>query len=62
LGFKTVLGSLNDLADLEKLAAEFDIVFQTVSSWWIALVTYRLMRRNWGYRLMPTTSKGPKPF
>jgi len=31
LGFKTVLGSLNDVADLEKFAAGSDIVFQTVS-------------------------------
>ena len=32
LGFKTVLGSLDDVMDLEKLASESDIVFQTVSS------------------------------
>ena len=37
LGFKTVLGSLNDVADLEKLASESDIVFQTVSPLWIVL-------------------------
>ena len=30
LGFKTVLGSLDDVASLEKFAAESDIVFQTV--------------------------------
>jgi len=32
LGFKTVLGSLNDVADLEKLASESDIVFQTADA------------------------------
>ena len=32
LGFKTIVGSLDDIVDLEKLAAESDIVFQTVSS------------------------------
>ena len=31
-GFKTALGSLDDVANLEKLASESDIVFQTVSS------------------------------
>jgi len=30
LGFKTVLGSLDDVAGLERFAAESDIVFQTV--------------------------------
>ena len=37
LGFKTAIGSLDDVEDLEKLAAESDIVFQTVSSSWIVL-------------------------
>ena len=37
LGFKTAIGSLDDVADVEKLAAESDIVFQTVSSSWIVL-------------------------
>jgi len=32
LGFKTALGSLNDVADLEKLTAESDIVFQTADA------------------------------
>jgi len=32
LGFKTVLGSLDDVRDLERLASEFDIVFQTADA------------------------------
>jgi len=32
LGFKTVLGSLDDVADLERLASESDIVFQTADA------------------------------
>ncbi|KAF9647141.1 NAD(P)-binding protein [Thelephora ganbajun] len=32
LGFKTVLGSLDDAADLEKLTSESDIVFQTADA------------------------------
>ena len=39
LGFKTALGSLDDIADLEKFTAGSDIVFQTVSP--LANVTYR---------------------
>jgi hypothetical protein len=35
LGFKTTIGSLDDIEELERLASEFDIVFQTVSSSWI---------------------------
>jgi len=38
MGFKTVLGSLDDVADLEKFAVEIDIVFQTVST--LTPVTY----------------------
>ena len=32
LGFKTVIGSLDDVVDLEKLVAQSDIIFQIVSS------------------------------
>ena len=35
LGFKTALGSLDDVELLEKLAAGFDIIFQTVGPLWI---------------------------
>ena len=58
LGFKTVLGSLDDVVDLEKFAAESDIVFQTVSP--LTPVMYRQLTRC--YRPTLTTSKGPKPF
>ena len=33
LGFKTVVGSLDDVVDLERLTAGSDIIFQVVSSW-----------------------------
>ena len=51
LGFKTVLGSLDDVADLEKFAAGSDIVFQTVSPLTsVTTVTYqRLARRVWDF-------------
>jgi len=32
LGFKTAVGSLDDVAKLEKLASEFDVVFQTADA------------------------------
>ena len=35
LGFKTAVGTLDDVEELERLAAEFDIIFQTVSASWI---------------------------
>ena len=33
MGFKTVVGSLDDVVDLERLTAGSDVIFQVVSSW-----------------------------
>ena len=49
LGLKTALGSLDDVADLEKLASESDIVFQTVGSLQIFLSLWDVPTTDWAH-------------
>ena len=64
LGYETALGSLDDVDKLEKLAAKFDIVFQTVSylvDRWGVVGDRREM--FWGvYRPTLITSREPMRF